>query len=133
MEKERLITVKGIGAVTVPVDYVEIEFALRELNKNYEQGYGIFEQSCQELHDTILTCGFNKTDLKTSEVKVAPEYEKIRNNDSYVEVFQGYLFRAELKLRFNYNSQKIGELLNLVSKSKTKPKIHYKYNHKKQL
>ena len=26
MEKERLITVKGIGAVTVPVDYVEIEF-----------------------------------------------------------------------------------------------------------
>ena len=43
MEKERLITVKGIGAVMVPVDYVEIEFDLKELNKNYEQGYGIFE------------------------------------------------------------------------------------------
>ena len=36
MENKRLITVKGIGAVTVPVDYIEITLTIEESNKDYK-------------------------------------------------------------------------------------------------
>ena len=65
MEKERLITVKGIGTLTVPVDYIEIQFHLRETNKEYEKGYDLFEKHILDLQNTLTNCGFEKKELKT--------------------------------------------------------------------
>ena len=127
MEKERLITVKGIGTLNIPVDFIEVEFELRELNKDYEQGYSIFENSIYDLQKIIISLGFNKEELKTSEVDVKPDYDSIKKNGNYVQVLKGYIFDCELKLRFNLDSKKLAELLKAISKSKAKPSIDIKF------
>ena len=68
MEKERLITIKGIGKVTVPVDYIEMTLTFDELNKDYKKGYELFASHILEIQDIIQNCGFDKKDLKTSEL-----------------------------------------------------------------
>ena len=127
MEKQRLITVKGIGTLKIPVDFIEVEFELRELNKDYEQGYSIFENSIYDLQKIITSLGFNKEELKTSEIDVKPDYDSIKKNGNYVQVFKGYIFDCELKLRFDLNSKKMAELLKAVSKSKAKPRIDIEF------
>jgi len=127
MERERLITVKGIGTLKIPVDFIEVEFELRELNKDYEQGYSIFENSIYDLQKIITSLGFDKENLKTSEVDVKPEYDSIKKNGNYVQIFKGYIFDCELKLRFDLDSKKLAELLKAVSKSKAKPRIDIEF------
>ncbi len=127
MEKQRLITVKGIGKVKIPVDYVEVKFELRELNKEYEQGYHLFEQSIFELQKTVTSLGFDKEDLKTSEIDIKPEYDSIKKDGTYVDVFKGYNFACESILRFDLDSKKLPELLNSVAKSKIKPRIDIEF------
>ena len=38
MERNREITVKGVGTYHVPVDFVTVTFTLDELNKDYQKG-----------------------------------------------------------------------------------------------
>ncbi len=123
MEKERLITVKGIGTLTVPVDYIEIQFHLRETNKEYEKGYDLFEKHILDLQNTLTSCGFEKKELKTSEVNVVPDYDRVKKNGRYTEVLKEYDFGADLILRFDFDSQKLADVIKSVSKSKSAPEI----------
>jgi uncharacterized protein YggE len=127
MEKERLITVKGIGKMTVPVDYVEIKFTLEEINKDYKKGYETFESNILELQKFVQSIGFKKEDLKASEINVTPEYDSIRKNNKYIDVFKGYNFITELKLCFDFDSKKLGEVFSLSSTTKCTPKIDVEF------
>lgn len=124
---ERQITVKGIGTMTVPVDYVEIKFTLDEMNKDYKKGYEIFEKNILELQKIIKSIGFKKEDLKASEINVSPEYDDIKKNGKYIDVFKGYNFVTELKLCFDFDSKKLGEVFSLTSEAKCTPKIDVEF------
>lgn len=124
---ERQITVKGIGKMTVPVDYVEIKFTLDEMNKDYKKGYETFENHIQELQKIVQSIGFKKEDLKASELDVTPEYDNIRKNGKYIDVFKGYNFITELKLCFDFDSTKLGEVFSLTSDAKCAPRIDVEF------
>ena len=123
MEKERFITVKGIGKLTVPVDYVVIGFTFEELNKDYKKGYELFENHIIEVQNIIQGCGFNKKDLQTSELKERTEYEHVNKKGVYTDVFKGYKFSTEMLLRFDFSSEKLNEIFSSITKSKAAPKI----------
>ncbi len=127
MEKERLITVKGIGAISVPVDYIELEISLNETNKDYKKGYDIFEKKMSDIQNTIINCGFNEDDLKTSDFNVKPNYAEIKKGDSYVNVFQGYEFISEMKLHFDFDSSKLNKIMTAITQIKATPKIEVNF------
>ncbi len=123
MEKERLITVKGIGELRVPVDFVEMNFTLSEKNKDYKKGYENFQKGIEEIQSIISNCGFDKKELKTSELKTITEYDHISKKGAYTEVFRDYNFIIKMKLCFDFTGKKLGELYAYLSKSKAVPKI----------
>ena len=127
MEKERLITVKGIGAVTVPVDFVELEISLNEMNKDYKKGYDIFEKKMLDIKNIIIKSGFNEDELKTSELNVKPEYDEIKKGNRYVNVLHGYEFITEMKLRFDFDSSKLNNVFTSISQNKAAPKIEVNF------
>ena len=127
MERNREITVKGIGDLKIPVDFVEIHLTLEELDKNYNNGYQTFEDHILELQEIIQEIGFKKEDLKTSLINVYPKYENERRNDSYVNVFKGYNFFSEMKLCFDFDSQKLGEAFSSISTSDAKPRMNVNF------
>lgn len=127
MENERVITVKGIGAVTVPVDYIEIELSLNETNKDYKKGYDVFEKKISDIQNTIIKCGFNEDDLKTSDLNVKPNYDEVKKGGRYVDVLQGYNFITEMKLRFDFDSVKLNNVFTAITQSKAAPKINVNF------
>lgn len=127
MEKERLITVKGIGVVTVPVDYVEITLTLDEMNKDYKKGYENFEKHILALQEIIVGCGFKKEDLKTSEIRVYPKNERVKKGGHYVEVLTGYEFYSEMIVRFDFDSEKVGQIFASITQSKPSPRINVEF------
>ena len=127
MERNREITVKGIGELKFPVDFVEIQLTLEELDKNYTNGYQTFEDHILELQEIIHGIGFEKEDLKTSLINVYPKYENVRKNDTYVDVFKGYNFFTEMNLCFDFDSKKLGQVFFSISQSKVNPKINVNF------
>ncbi len=127
MERNREITVKGIGDLKIPVDFVEIQLILEELDKNYTNGYQTFEVHILELQEIIEDIGFKKEDLKTSAINVYPKYENVRKNDTYVDVFKGYKFFSEMKLCFDFDSKKLGEVFFSISQSNVNPKMNVNF------
>ena len=123
MERNREITVKGIGSLSVPVDWVILSLTLEELNKDYEAGYKDFENHISALQDAVVSAGFKKTDLKTNEIAITTKYEEVRKNGVYTEVFAGYQFKTEAKLEFDFDSQRLGIALQKLGESGVTPKI----------
>ena len=117
MEKNRVITVKGIGHLSAPVDWGIIKLSLAEKNNNYEKGFSKFEEDFGKLQDAISTVGFDKKDLKTTDFHVITTYRSVEKRNDYHRVFDGYRFCNDLKIEFSYDSQKIGEVLKAISKS----------------
>ena len=127
MERNREITVKGIGNLKVPVDYVEVHLTLEELDKDYENGYENFTKKLMKLQKCILPIGFEMSDLKTRELLVAPKYDSVRKNDGYTEVFKGYNFATEMKLSFDFDSKKLGKVISEISATKVNPIIKVEF------
>ena len=123
MERNREITVKGIGSLSVPVDWVILSLTLEELNIDYEAGYKDFENHISALQDAVVSAGFKKTDLKTNEIAITTKYEEVRKNGVYTEVFAGYQFKTEAKLEFDFDSQRLGIALQKLGESGVTPKI----------
>lgn len=127
MEKNRVITIKGIGSIEMPVDLVVMDFTLEELNKDYKKGHEVFDSYITEVQDIVQSIGFQKTDLKTSEIQVTTEYDRKKKYGKYVDVFNGYNFSTEITLRFDFDSQKLGEAFTAISNCKARPKIEVRF------
>lgn len=127
MENNREIKIKGIGSLDLPVDLIEIEFTLEEMNKDYKKGNESFNNSILELQNIVQSIGFNSSDLKTSDIRVTTEYDSRKKGGSYVDVFKGYNFKTEMILSFDLDSQKLGEVFTAVANSKAGPKIEVNF------
>ncbi len=128
MERNREITVKGIGNLKAPVDCVVLTLSLEEVNKDYEAGYADFEKHICNLQEAVISAGFQKADLKTKEISVSTKYDTIKKNGDYVEVFLGYQFTNNLSLEFDFDAQKLGTVLQFIGKSGVTPKINVKFS-----
>ena len=127
MDKNRVITIKGIGSLDIPVDLIKIDFTLEETNKDYKKGHENFDNSIIELQNIVKELGFNETDLKTSDIKVSTEYDNKKKGGRYVDVFVGYKFLTGMTLSFDLDSQKLGEVFTALSNSKAAPKIEVRF------
>ena len=127
MDRTREITVKGIGKLTVPVDYVEIQLIIEKQDMDYKKGYESFEKDIIKIQKTIEKAGFSKKELKTSSIRVSPEYDNIRKNGEYAEVFKGYKFITGMKLSFDFESEKLNSIFSHISQSGLSPKIEVSF------
>ena len=128
MERNREITVKGIGKLKATVDWVILSLTLEELNIDYEAGYKDFENHISALQDAVVSAGFKKTDLKTTEIAITTKYEEIKKSGVYTNIFIGYQFKTEAKLEFDFDSQRLGIALQKIGESGVTPKIDVDFN-----
>ena len=128
MERNREITVKGVGTYHVPVDFVTVTFTLDELNKDYQKGHEDFESHIAALQKTVEKQGFKKTELKTSSIQISPKYDSVKENGDYVEVFKGYRFYTNMNLAFDFDSKRLGSVFAAVGGIGFEPKLDVRFS-----
>ena len=123
MEKNRTITIKGVGAVKAEVDLVVVKLSIEKTNKDYRAGYNDFCREISVLQESIFKIGFKKGDVKTSKISISTEYENVKVSGVWKDVFVGYSFETKMSLSFDFDSQKLVEVLGAITDSSVKPKI----------
>lgn len=120
----KTITVKGIGKATAKPDYVEISMELESKHKNYDKAMSIAADNIQRLTETLCGIGFEKESLKTTNFDVDTDYNHVKDsNGDYKSVFVGYEVTHNLKLAFDFNMDRLSEVLSAISKCSSNPKF----------
>ena len=131
MCNERKITVKGIGNLKLPVDWVKISFSLNSVDLDYNVGYEAFAKRISNLQDAVASVGFKKDDLKSSVIRVRPNYRTIKRKskgeEEYKQLFAGYSFESMLVLSISFDSKKLGDVLNAIAASETDPNFDIQF------
>ncbi len=125
---KNIITIKGVGLMSVKPDYVEINVVLRTFNKNYEKAYKEAVEKNQKIIDLITKISFKKEDLKTRNFNVNSEYESVTDEKGrYKNVFTGYTVIHELKLAFDMEMDRLSEVMVALSESQLEPELNIRF------
>lgn len=127
MEKERTITVKGVGSLNLKADFIKIAIYLDEKSKDYQEGYANFTKHINELQNSIIKAGFNKSDLRTSSIDIKADYDTVKKNGSYVRVLLGYQYFTKMIISFDIDSEKFNNILSKVYESGINAELKIEY------
>lgn len=123
----RTITIKGIGKISKSPDAIVITMSLRSFNKDYSLAIDKSTANIEEINDLFQKLGFEKNSIKTTNFNVNTKYENVKDGDSYKYVFAGYECFHDLKIQFDFNTKKLSEVLEAISKTVSQPKINIRF------
>lgn len=124
----RTIRVIGRGQLKVRPDTTRITMTLEGLHKEYSEALSRSAQDTERLRDALLPFGFDRSDLKTLQFGVDPEYESYQEKDGiYRQRFAGYRFRHTMKLEFPSDNERLGKILYALANGEIRPELRLSY------
>lgn len=124
MIMNRTITVKGIGRASAKVDYVELSLTLEALSEDYNKAMDIASAQIDEINQAVYAIGFEKGSVKTTNFNVRTQYEQVQDKKgNYKREFVGYNVVHNLKLAFDFDSERLAEVLSVISKCVCHPRL----------
>ena len=129
MNKQRQISVKGIGSVSAKPDLVVILMNFDTSDKDYPKTMSRAAKELDALKNAIKGIGFDPADLKTTDFSINSEFESVKDqHGDYKRIFRGYGARHCLKLEFDFTMPKLSETLFAISNCPTKPEFSIKFS-----
>lgn len=126
---ERIIKVTGIGNVSVKPDLIIITMKLEKTDYSYN---GVMQQSSDvldKLRSSLVSVGFEKDNLKTTDFKIESDYESYKDNrGNWKEKFNGYKCIHRLKLEFNFDMELLNKTLAAISSSGSDPEFNIDFS-----
>ena len=124
----RTVTVKGIGRVSAAPDPVELSFHVSEKNKDYEKALTGASEKVEALEKALAEAGFPAEDFQAAGFHVHMEYENVRDRSGeYRNVFAGYVCSYDQRLRFDFDTKRLGEALSAAADSKAQPELNVSF------
>ena len=127
MAEERYIRVTGTGRLHLRPDRIRITMILTGLEEAYDETVGRSSLDMKKLRKLFVEHGFAPEDLKTTQFDIETEYERYKKGDTYKERFVGYKYSHDLKIEFDRDNERLGNILYALAHSKLKPKFDLEY------
>lgn len=125
---ENMITVKGIGNISVKPDLIIVTIHLESIDMDYQKMMEKATDSVKALEDAVMSVGFKKSDLKTTNFNIGTRYENFYDsNNKYINKFVGYVCEQDLKLEFDLDLDLLSNLIDAITKSMTDPKFNIQF------
>lgn len=126
---ERLITVKGIGKISVIPDLIIITINLVSHKYDYDDTMKLAAESVSTLENAIERAGFDKKELKTTRFNITTSYKSYYDeNNKYKSKFDGYICEQDLKLQFDLDMEVLSKVLIEITKSGVEPKLNIRFS-----
>lgn len=124
----KTITIKGIGKLSLKPDQVVVSLTLKATDKNYDKAMNTAAKHLEQLRGALVGIGFTKDDLKTTNFNVGTEYESERDkNGNYKRIFIGYSVTHQLKLEFDFDSQRLSQTLGAIAACIAEPELNVQF------
>ena len=124
----KTITVKGVGSVSAKADYIHIFMTVEDVNREYAAAMTTAAHRIEKLQEAVVSCGYQKEDLKTVHFQVDTRHESIRDrNGDYRREFAGYECRYRLKLGFDFDSKQLAKVMEAIAHSNVHPELQIQF------
>ncbi len=127
MNKNRTIRITGKANLKVHPDITRITITLTGLDKEYGHTLQHSAEKTDALRTIIKSLGFKRSDLKTLHFSVDTENEPYRENDVFKKRFIGYSFTHKLKVEFDSDNKRLGEILSALTNSSLEATFEISY------
>lgn len=125
---ERTIRVTGKGAVSVKPDMIRLLLTLEDINDTYEETLEQSTVQVEMLKDCFEKLGFQRTDLKTLNFNIDTEYESYQDHrNTWKKRFVGYKFVHALKIEFDADHTRLGQVLYALAHASVCPEFRINY------
>ncbi|MDO5142152.1 MAG: SIMPL domain-containing protein [Eubacteriales bacterium] len=120
----KTITVKGIGRATAKPDQVVLSMVLEAQHQAYDRAMALAAQRIQQLEQTLAAIGFAKDAVKTTDLQVRTQYDRVQAHDGlYQNVFRGYRVTQALKLAFDFDAERLSQALAAIGGCLSHPQL----------
>ena len=125
---EKIIRVTGKGKLSVKPDTIRLMLTLEDTRETYAD---TLEQSTMQV-ELLKSCfeklGFARTDLKTLNFNVDTEYESYQDkNRNWKRKFVGYKFVHSMKIEFEADNKRLGQVLYALAHAPVCPEFRINY------
>ena len=125
---ERTIRVTGKGKISVKPDLIRLILTLEDKRKTYEETLEQSTLQIEMLKDCFEKLGFNRTDLKTLNFNINTEYESYQDMvKSWKRKFTGYKFVHNMKIEFEADNKRLGQVLYALAHAPIQPEFRINY------
>lgn len=125
---DKYIRVTGKGQIGVKPDLIRLTLTLEDTREKYED---TLEQSAKQvelLKDCFEKLGFARTDLKTQHFNIDTVYEGYQDeNRVWKNRFTGYKFNHSMKIEFDADNKRLGQVLYGLAQADVSPEFHINY------
>lgn len=123
---EKIIRVTGEGEKGVKPDTIEVALNLNGLNKDYSKSLSLVDEKVIALKDALKSIGIK--DVKTQNFSVRQKVKRIYTRDNnYKDEFEGFETNHNLKVSFDYDTKKLGEVVNSISATIVEPRLNISF------
>lgn len=120
----RTITVKGIGRVTAKPDTVILSLSLESRAMDYEKAMEIAADSIEDVTNAVISAGFKKDAVKTTDFNVRTDYENVEDRRGYYrKEFRGYVVSHDLKVEFGLDMKLLSRTLSAIAGCHSRPQL----------
>lgn len=125
---EKTIKITGKGKVSVKPDIIRLNMTMEESYKQYEMTLSQSSRTTEILKDLFVSLGFKKDDLKTIGFDIDTKYESYKAIDkSWKKRLVGYTYTHRMKIEFDADNKKLGQVLYAIAHSVISPEISIEY------
>ena len=123
----RTIRVTGKGQIKVKPDMTRITLSLEGTYPEYGETLRRSSEDTERLKDLLAGFGFKRSDLKTLNFSVDTEYESYKDKGTYKQRFIGYKFHHLMKVEFDSDNDRLGQVLYALANCPVKPEFRLSY------
>ena len=123
----RTIRVTGKGQIKAKPDMTRITLSLEGIYPEYGETLRRSSEDTERLKDLLAGFGFKRSDLKTLNFSVDTEYESYKDKGTYKQRFIGYKFHHLMKVEFDSDNDRLGQVLYALANCPVKPEFRMSY------
>ena len=123
----RTIRVTGRGQLKVHPDRTRITMELDGVWPEYAETLKRSSKDTEQLKDLLSEYGFARTDIKTLDFHIDPEYESYKEKCVFKQRLIGYRYTHVLKIEFDSDRERLANLLFALSHCPSEPEIRISY------
>ena len=128
----KTIRVTGKGHIQVKPDMTRITLSLEGTYPEYQETIKRSSQDTEQLKDLLASFNFKRSDLKTLYFNIDPQYESYKERGTYKNRLIGYKFSHTMKVEFESDNERLGEILYALAHCSLQPEIRLSYTVKDQ-
>ena len=123
----KTIRVTGTARLSLRPDVTVVTMTLQGTAPEYSEALNRASRDARTLQDVLERLHFKREDLKTISFFVNTEYEGYEESGVWKQRFTGYRFEHMLKVSFDSENERLGEVLTALANSAVSPMLQLSY------